>query len=340
MILTILAYVGIVIAVYKLFQIANDLGEIKALLSRNGGLPATPSGPVSGDTIASLRALGADSESYADHLLRQVRSEAEPRWAAPAPVPNAAASPSEQWSASSHSAEAIEDESEIEYEEQDVYEQDLAEQDVEPEELQALTPEIVAPRTYESKIESRIPQPPALRSSTLPASIPLNELFESQRGNTEAPTSALNSIALKSVAVQSIPATPTSAHITPVHASVAPQVIPPQVSLQQPQGIEPARQLNALSSSLDVTTRQEAPAPFSSGIAISSITPRMHEVRLPAPPDARELPAQGSARQHYSESIATEELPTTIFLRSSDESSIHSDLPSFTPSKRSWEDGI
>jgi hypothetical protein len=63
----IVGYALLCAAVYKLFQIGNDLGEIKALLQRTGRNPALDHGtpPLDGDSATE----------YAQNLLRAVNAE-------------------------------------------------------------------------------------------------------------------------------------------------------------------------------------------------------------------------------------------------------------------------
>ena len=63
----IIGYALLCTAVYKLFQIANHLDEIKALLQKTGGNPASEHGalPLDGDSATE----------YARNLLRAVNAE-------------------------------------------------------------------------------------------------------------------------------------------------------------------------------------------------------------------------------------------------------------------------
>ena len=65
--IAILGYALLGSAVYKLFQIASDLGEIKALLQKTGGNPAI-------DHVTPPR-VGDSATEYAQNLLRAVNAE-------------------------------------------------------------------------------------------------------------------------------------------------------------------------------------------------------------------------------------------------------------------------
>lgn len=67
-IMTIIGYVMIFVGVYKLFQIASVLGEIKESLKSGQRGFAAPSGPLASDT----------ADAYAESLLRAVREESHP----------------------------------------------------------------------------------------------------------------------------------------------------------------------------------------------------------------------------------------------------------------------
>ena len=67
-IMTIIGYVMIFVGVYKLFQIASVLGEIKESLKSGQRGFAAPSGPLASDP----------ADAYAESLLRAVREEAHP----------------------------------------------------------------------------------------------------------------------------------------------------------------------------------------------------------------------------------------------------------------------
>ena len=64
---TLFSYVVLILAIYKLFEIAKELGEIKEVL-RSGQRPAAKEGE-------GASQLGHELDSYADNLLRQVKSE-------------------------------------------------------------------------------------------------------------------------------------------------------------------------------------------------------------------------------------------------------------------------
>jgi hypothetical protein len=80
-ILTIIGYVVIFVGVYKVYQVATDIREIKELLvSRRNPLSAAPLAPTGVPGLAPDVAkglLGEDSATaYAQSLLRAVNSEA------------------------------------------------------------------------------------------------------------------------------------------------------------------------------------------------------------------------------------------------------------------------
>lgn len=79
--LTTVAYVVIFFGVYKLYQIATDIHEIKDLISSGRRAPATPvafppvGAPILTPEVTS-NLLGEDSAAaYAEHLLRAVNAE-------------------------------------------------------------------------------------------------------------------------------------------------------------------------------------------------------------------------------------------------------------------------
>ena len=66
-IFSILGYALLIAAVYKLFQIGADLGEIKTLLMKSGKAPAS-------DPVMPV-AVGDSAAEYAQNLLRSVSAE-------------------------------------------------------------------------------------------------------------------------------------------------------------------------------------------------------------------------------------------------------------------------
>ena len=85
-VITIIGYALLFLSAYKLFQISNDLRDIKQTLK--GRMPSAP--PAISPASSSLTDLhGADDASaYAEKLLRAVNAESHP----PAPVVPPAAS--------------------------------------------------------------------------------------------------------------------------------------------------------------------------------------------------------------------------------------------------------
>jgi hypothetical protein len=68
---TIVAYAAMMATIFKLFQIASELGEIKELLKNTRVRPS--SGESEPESL--LPVIGADSDSYAEQLLKKVKAE-------------------------------------------------------------------------------------------------------------------------------------------------------------------------------------------------------------------------------------------------------------------------
>ena len=90
--LTIVGYVVIFLGVYKVFQIATDIREIKDLMAstRRGPLGAAPLSSVGAPGLApeiTKELIAEDSAAaYAEHLLRAVNAESQRSEGAPREV--------------------------------------------------------------------------------------------------------------------------------------------------------------------------------------------------------------------------------------------------------------
>jgi len=87
--LTIVGYVVIFLGVYKVFQIATDIREIKDLIASRGRVPSAPAPftPVGAPGLTpdiTKDLIAEDSAAaYAEHLLRAVNAESQRSEAAP-----------------------------------------------------------------------------------------------------------------------------------------------------------------------------------------------------------------------------------------------------------------
>ena len=72
-VLAVLAYVVLFVGVYKLYEIAKVLGEIKELLYKRTSSIPTPAGPPSMDGLRE----SDDAAEYAAKLLRAVNAESQ-----------------------------------------------------------------------------------------------------------------------------------------------------------------------------------------------------------------------------------------------------------------------
>ena len=84
----IMGYVLMFAAVWKLFQIATELGEIKQLLSNQArSVPPSPALAQALAPLANLRS-SDDASEYAEKLLRAVNAESHAAVPADSPIPS------------------------------------------------------------------------------------------------------------------------------------------------------------------------------------------------------------------------------------------------------------